>query len=99
MFQDEDIIVLPASLLEDLSTDQKHPYKTVKSGCITSEHSALKCRTMDHSRWLATGNRTINLWMNKRDLQGEELDNLKAVVELFVGCYCPMCFQINFHHY
>jgi hypothetical protein len=41
----------------------------------------------------------MKLWMCEHNLQGPDLENLKAVVEWLVGCYYPMWFHIKSQHH
>ena len=56
---EEDVVGLPANVVEDVSTDQEHAFiifKVVTSGNISSDYEVFQCGTMDHSR-------VVKLWI------------------------------------
>ena len=97
----DDLIYLTNEVLEDLSTDQAYGYKiteAIRSGQIQKDLALLEIGPVNHSRWLTTANRLCRLWVSKHGLKGENLVNLRLIVEYIIGVYYPCWFQIKVKH-
>ena len=97
----DDLIYLTNEVLEDLSTDQAYGYKiteAIRSGQIQKDLALLEIGPVNHSRWLTTANRLCRLWVSKHGLKGENLVNLRQIVEYIIGVYYPCWFQIKVKH-
>ena len=92
------LVVLPPSVVNDLSSDQKYSYKMVqaiRTGVIPPDLANSEVGPSDHSRWLNTGNRTLRLYVTDHGFEGKDLVNLRLIVEFLVGVYYPMWFLIK----
>ena len=93
-----DLIVLPADIVKDLSTDQNLLYllcKAVRTGYLPPDVAQRKPGAIVHSRWLTTAETFLKLYMSEIDLDEELKDRLKIIVTFIVSDYAPMWFQLK----
>ena len=93
---------LPEDIVDDLSSDQLHAYKiwvALWTGKLSPDLANLKCGKLDHARWLTTANGFSLLWMRRHGLVGQDLANLRMIIEWIVGSYYPMWFRIKQQHH
>jgi hypothetical protein len=98
----EDLPELPDEVVTDLSSDQKHAYqlcRALRSQVLSGDLANLKCGKLDHARWLTTANALSMLWMRQHGLIGQDLENLRMIIQWLVGSYYPMWFQIKSQHH
>ena len=91
-------VVMPDSVVKDLSTDQKYLYEIVKiirTGTINERLIKQKIGPVDHSRWLTTANRLCRLYISKHDLDAVDLEKLETIVSFIIYHYAVMWFQIK----
>ena len=89
---------LPAEVVNDLSTDHAYAYRLVKmitTGVIDWDLVQLKIGIVSHCRWSTTGSRFGRLYISKHGLVGNDLKNLRTIVEFDVIFYFPMFFEIK----
>ena len=82
------LIKMPEEVIQDLSTDQHYGYKIVgaiRDGVFPSNLALLKIGPVYHSRWLATVNRLLRLWVSKHGLKGEILKSLQLIWKFIIG--------------
>ena len=81
---------IPQEVIQDLSNDQKYGYKmmqVIRTGVIDEELAKLKVGPISHARWLTTANRFMRLYISKHGFRGNNLKNLKLIVEFIVSVY------------
>jgi hypothetical protein len=91
-------IELSRYVIDDLSTDQLYGYKMVlaiRTGNIPIDLIKMECGPVNHSRWLTTANRMMQIWVSVHGLSGENLSTLSHLVEYVVGVYYPMWLDIK----
>ena len=94
---------IPQEVIQDLSNDQKYGYKmmqVIRTGVIDEELAKLKIGPISHARWLTTANRFMRLYISKHGFRGNNLKNLKLIVEFIVSVYYVMwCVFLYFYIY
>ena len=89
---------MPPEVVHDLSTDQRYSYRITKmitTGVVDEDLLQLKIGEVDHSRWLNTGNRFERLWVSDHGLAGDDLRDLRVIVQFLASFYFPMWFEIK----
>ena len=92
------MIALDQDIIADLSTDQKYGYRMVmaiRAGEIPDDLALLDIGPVFHARWLTTANRLMRLWVSKHGFKGKNLTNQRMIVELIVGVYYPVWFDVK----
>lgn len=85
-------------VIKTLSTDQSYGYRilsAIRTGVLPRDLAMLEIGPVSHSRWLTTGLRFMRIWVSKHNLEGENLENLKKIVEYCVGVYMINWFNIK----
>ena len=98
----EDLRTIPDDILKNLSTDQKICYKLVnalKAGELPTDLQDITCGTLNHARWLTTGQRLIYMWTRKHGLSGNNLKVLRLLVNFCLQYYFPVFFDIKAKHH
>ena len=97
----EDLIIIPEEILKNMSTDQKLSYKLVnalKAGELPPDLQNITCGTLNHARWLTTGQRLIYMWTRDHGLTGQNLKVLRLLVNFCLQFYFPIFFDIKVKH-
>ena len=97
----EDLIELPQDVISSLSTDQHNCYlliKAIKSGHLDMKLKHRKCGSLNHARWLTTGQALMMLWIRYHGLQGETLDAFKLIIKFVLQSYFKLYFDIKVKH-
>lgn len=97
----EDLIYLPDDVLKTMSTDQKISYKLVKgvkAGVLPEELQDILCGTLNHARWLTTGQRIVYLCTRKHGLTGHNLWVLELLVKFCLEYYFKVYFELKVNH-
>ena len=84
---------LPDKVVKSLSTDAYVCYKyveAIKAGIQPPELAQLKPGPIVHSRWLTTGKDFLFMWTRKHGFVGDNLKNLKTLVEFCIKSYFKM---------
>ena len=79
----EDFVDIPETIMNKMSTDQKHSYKlckAVKSGELPPNLREIQCGPLSHARWLTTSMRIVFMWTRKHNLSSKNLENLELLV-------------------
>ena len=85
---------LPQDVVDDLSEDQQYLYRiisAIRSGSVNEKLSALKPRTISHSRWITFANRVCRLYIATINPSKA----LKTIVHFIVVYYAPLWFEIK----
>ena len=69
--------------------------KMITTGVVDEDLLQLKIGEVDHSRWLNTGNRFEHLWVSNYGLAGDNLRDLRVVVQFLASFHFPMWFEIK----
>ena len=97
----EPLVTLPPDVLSDLSWDQQYGYKmigAVASGTVPHSLQIMTIGPVDHSRWLTTANRFLDLWTRDHGLKGQDLVNLREICLFIIGVYYKQWFHIKRNH-
>jgi hypothetical protein len=97
----EPLVALPPDVVADLSWDQQYGFKmlsALEAGCIPHCLQIMVIGPMNHSRWLTTANRFLDLWTRKHGLVGQDLENLRQICLFIVGVYYKQWFSIKKKH-
>ena len=97
----EPLVKLPPKVLADLSWDQQYGYKMIpalEAGTIPRSLQIMVIGPVDHSRWLTTANRFLDLWTRVHGLVGQDLENLRLICLFIVGVYYKLWFNIKRDH-
>ena len=89
---------LSDDVIRDLSTDQSYGYRIVtaiRTGILPKDLTLLEIGPVSHSRWLTTALRFMRIWISKHNLNGNDLNNLKLIVEFCIGVYMVNWFNIK----
>ena len=95
------LIALDQIVIDDLSSDQKYGYRMVmaiRAGTVPEDLSLLDIGPVFHARWLTTANRFMRMWVSKHGFKGNNLANLRMIVEFIVGVYYPVWFEVKVKH-
>ena len=88
-------------MLADLSWDQQYGYKmlqALEAGSVPHSLQIMVIGPLDHSRWLTTANRFLDLWTRQHGLTGQDLENLRQICLFIVGVYYKQWFAIKRDH-
>ena len=97
----EPLVSLPPKVVADLSWDQQYGYKIIlalEAGTVPHYLQIMVIGPVDHSRWLTTANRFLDLWTRVHGLVGQDLANLKQICLFILGVYYKMWFAIKRSH-
>ena len=97
----EPLVPLPPEVLADLSWDQQYGYKmlqALEAGSVPHSLQIMVIGPLDHSRWLTTANRFLDLWTRQHGLTGQDLENLRQICLFIVGVYYKQWFAIKRDH-
>lgn len=86
--------VLDARVLDDLSCDQKYLYDitaAVRSGVVSDDLKVRKPGVLNHSRWLTLANRVCRLYISTENPSC----NLRVITHFIVSNYAPNWFAIK----
>lgn len=92
------LIYLSQEIIKDLSTDQSYAYQicqAIKTGVLPNRLAMLEIGPVCHSRWLTTSLRFCRIWVSNHGLTGENLENLRMIVNFIVSVYIPNWFNIK----
>lgn len=95
------LIKLSEEVIQDLSTDQHYGYRIVtamREGVLPQKLALLEIGPVNHSRWLATANRILRLYISNHGLEGEDLENLEKISEFIISVYYPCWFMAKVKH-
>ena len=98
----EELIQIPNTILKNMSTDQKTCYNlvnAVKAGALPNDLKDVTCGTLNHARWLTTGQRLVYMWTRKHGLSGNNLKVLRLLVNFCLQYYFPVFFDIKVKHH
>ena len=90
-------LVIPNSLMDDLSSDQYYAYRiccAVMLGSFDANLEFLEVGGLNHSRWLTLGCRILRFHVAQEKLTS----NLSTLAEFLVKVYFPGWFQIKFNN-
>ena len=59
----------------------------------------ITCGTLNHARWLTTGQRLVYMWTRKHGLSGNNLKVLRLLVNFCLQYYFPVFFDIKVKHH
>ena len=93
-----ELIELDDKLINDLSADQKYMYQIVtaiKDRKLPTQLQNNKIGPHNHARWLNLANRICRMWCSEHNLDEENAQKLKLLVQFVVGVYAPMWFLIK----
>lgn len=88
--------VLPAHVLDDLSSDQKYLYnicQALQSGNCSADLAQVQPGTLSHSRWLTAANRILRLYISVE----EPSNSLLSLTKFVVMVYATSWFRIKLH--
>ena len=97
----EDLIELPAAVVEDMSTDARLAYKlvkAVKAGSLPDDLREVKIGPLNHACWLTMQIRILYLHTRKHDLKVKNLRILGILVEYAMQSYFKIFFEIKVKH-
>lgn len=95
------LVSLPPMVLADLSWDQQYGYKMILAlefGTVPRSLQVMVIGPVNHSRWLTTANRFLDLWTRDHGLVGNDLENLKQICLFILGVYYKQWFSIKRKH-
>ena len=70
----------------------------LEAGTIPRSLQIMVIGPVDHSRWLTTANRFLDLWTRVHGLVGQDLENLRLICLFIVGVYYKLWFNIKRDH-
>ena len=72
--------------------------KALEAGSIPSSLQRMVIGRLNHSRWLTTANRFLDIWTRELGLCGLAFRNLKLICQLNFGIYYKQWFAIRCYH-
>lgn len=90
----DNLPVLPESVVDDLSCDQKYLYNmchAIQAGTVSPSLAMNVPGTLNHSRFLTTANRILRYYVSK----SKPSKKLITIVDFYVKVYAPMWFSIK----
>lgn len=92
------LVELEQAVIHDLSTDQYYGYmigSAIRTAVMPDRLAYLQISPVSHSMWLTTALRFCRIWISHHKLKGDQLYNLRFIVQFLVGVYLPNWFNIK----
>ena len=82
---------MPPEVVHDLSSITK----MITTGVVDEDLLQHKIGEVDHLRWLNTGNRFKRLWVSDYGLAGDDLRNLRVIVQFLASRTHPKSHPVS----